>query len=177
MDADTLLTIGAAGVAAALMLLVVAVARGLSPGMGERLDVLDRRVREDGESLRRSLTGMDRALRWEIAEATREGMASAFAQLQEATAATADLREAVAERLAEVGGRVDGKLEEIRAGNEAKLEQMRRTVDEQLQTALEKRVGESFQRVADQFAQVQQAIGQCRGWRARSAPSAGCSRT
>lgn len=157
-----MLTIGAAGVAAALMLLVVAVARGLS-GMGERLDVLDRRVREDGESLRRSLTGMDRALRWEIAEATREGMASAFAQLQEATAATADLREAVAERLAEVGARVDGKLEEIRAGNEAKLEQMRRTVDEQLQTALEKRVGESFQRVADQFAQVQQAIGQVQG--------------
>jgi DNA recombination protein RmuC len=55
---------------------------------------------------------------------------------------------------------VGDKLEEMRAGNEAKLEQMRRTVDEQLQSALEKRVGESFQRVAEQFAQVQQAIGQ-----------------
>jgi DNA recombination protein RmuC len=56
--------------------------------------------------------------------------------------------------------RVEQKLDEMRAGNEAKLEAMRAAVDEQLQSALEKRVGESFQRVAEQFAQVQQAIGQ-----------------
>ena len=56
--------------------------------------------------------------------------------------------------------RMEQKLDEMRAGNEAKLEAMRAAVDEQLQSALEKRVGESFQRVADQFAQVQQAIGQ-----------------
>lgn len=56
--------------------------------------------------------------------------------------------------------RVETKLDEMRAGNEAKLEAMRAAVDEQLQSALEKRVGESFQRVAEQFAQVQQAIGQ-----------------
>jgi len=55
---------------------------------------------------------------------------------------------------------VDDKLEAIRAGNEAKLEQMRAAVDEQLQSALEKRVGESFKQVAEQFARVQQAIGQ-----------------
>lgn len=54
---------------------------------------------------------------------------------------------------------VGGKLDEMRAGNETKLEQMRQAVDEQLQSALEKRMGESFQRVAEQFAQVQQAIG------------------
>lgn len=55
---------------------------------------------------------------------------------------------------------VEAKLEIIRAGSEAKLEAMRLAVDEQLQSALEKRIGESFQRVAEQFAQVQQAIGQ-----------------
>ncbi|MCW8306115.1 DNA recombination protein RmuC [Acidiphilium sp. PA] len=55
---------------------------------------------------------------------------------------------------------VEAKLETIRESNEAKLEAMRRAVDEQLQSALEKRIGESFQRVSEQFAQVQQAIGQ-----------------
>ncbi|HQT84612.1 MAG: hypothetical protein B7Z58_08955 [Acidiphilium sp. 37-64-53] len=55
---------------------------------------------------------------------------------------------------------VEAKLETIREGNEAKLEAMRAAVDEQLQSALEKRIGESFQRVSEQFAQVQQAIGQ-----------------
>jgi DNA recombination protein RmuC len=59
-------------------------------------------------------------------------------------------------------GKVDAKLEEIRAGNEQKLEQMRRAVDEQLQSALEKRLNESFRTVTEQFAQVQQAIGQVR---------------
>lgn len=55
---------------------------------------------------------------------------------------------------------VGTKLEEMRAGNEAKLEDMRKAVDEKLQSALEKQIGESFQRIADQFAAVQQAIGQ-----------------
>jgi DNA recombination protein RmuC len=57
-------------------------------------------------------------------------------------------------------GLVGTKLEEMRAGNEAKLEDMRKAVDEKLQSALEKQIGESFQRIADQFAAVQQAIGQ-----------------
>ena len=55
---------------------------------------------------------------------------------------------------------VGDKLDELRTGNETKLDQMRKAVDEQLQTALEKSIGESFTRVAEQFAQVQQAIGQ-----------------
>jgi DNA recombination protein RmuC len=55
---------------------------------------------------------------------------------------------------------VGGKLDEMRTGNEAKLEVIRKTVDEQLQTALEKRVGETFQRVADQLTGMMQAIGQ-----------------
>ena len=163
-------------IAAVALLLVTAAAiataqRGALLRLAEQVELIDRRVREDGESLRRAMTGLDRALRWEIAEATREAMAQAFAQVQDATAATVALREAISERLGELGdrlgeeqdrlrARVEAKLEEIRANNDAKLEQMRRAVDEQLQTALEKRVGESFQRVADQFAQVQQAIGQ-----------------
>ena len=57
--------------------------------------------------------------------------------------------------------KVDAKLEEL-TGNEQKLEQMRRAVDEQLQSALEKRLNESFKTVTEQFAQVQQAIGQVR---------------
>lgn len=67
---------------------------------------------------------------------------------------------ALREEQEKLRGRVEQKLDEMRAGNEAKLEAMRLAVDEQLQSALEKRIGESFQRVADQFAQVQQAIGQ-----------------
>ncbi|HEX2151866.1 MAG TPA: DNA recombination protein RmuC [Stellaceae bacterium] len=56
--------------------------------------------------------------------------------------------------------KVDAKLEEIRTGNEQKLEQMRRAVDEQLQSALEKRLNDGLKTVTEKFVQVQQAIGQ-----------------
>jgi DNA recombination protein RmuC len=57
-------------------------------------------------------------------------------------------------------GKVDAKLEEIRTGNEEKLEKMRQAVDEQLQTALGKRIDERFQSITEQFAHIQQEIGQ-----------------
>ena len=43
-------------------------------------------------------------------------------------------------------GLVGTKLDEMRTGNEVKLEDMRKAVDEKLQGALEKQVGESFRR-------------------------------
>ncbi len=74
------------------------------------------------------------------------------------------LGETVANRLRAEGEalrtQVGLSLTEMRAGNEQKLNEMRAAVDEKLQAALEKQVGESFQRVAEQFAAVQQAIGQ-----------------
>lgn len=108
-------------------------------------------------------------------QAVREGNTGTQSALTEFRAEVSARLDAVAERMRtgfdgfgerlreeqeQLREKVNGKLEEIRTGNEAKLEQMRQAVDEQLQSALEKRIGESFQRVAEQFAQVQQAIGQ-----------------
>ena len=55
---------------------------------------------------------------------------------------------------------VDEKLEGMRVGNEAKLEKMRETVDEKLQGTLEKRLGESFKLVSDRLEQVQKGLGE-----------------
>jgi DNA recombination protein RmuC len=44
--------------------------------------------------------------------------------------------------------------------NAAKLEEMRRTVDEKLQTTLEARLGESFKQVAERLEQVHHGLGQ-----------------
>lgn len=52
------------------------------------------------------------------------------------------------------------ELELLRRGNEAKLEQMRETVDEKLQGTLEKRLGESFKLVSDRLEQVQKGLGE-----------------
>jgi DNA recombination protein RmuC len=53
---------------------------------------------------------------------------------------------------------LDAKLKELREGNEARLAEIQKTVNEQLQSAVEKQMTESFARVIDQFAAVQKAM-------------------
>lgn len=57
---------------------------------------------------------------------------------------------------------LDAKLLQIQESNERKLEEMRRTVDEKLQSTLEKRLGESFRLVSTQLEAVQQGLGEMR---------------
>ena len=55
---------------------------------------------------------------------------------------------------------IDKHLKHLQESNEKKLEQMRQTVDEKLQSTLEKRLGESFKIVGDQLEAVQRGLGE-----------------
>jgi DNA recombination protein RmuC len=55
---------------------------------------------------------------------------------------------------------IESKLKSIQDDNAQKLEQMRVTVDEKLQSTLEKRLGESFRLVGAQLEQVQKGLGE-----------------
>src|ERR1700730_12409577 len=59
---------------------------GLAINLGGRFDGID----GNAEALRRALTEMDQALRGEIAQGTREGLATAFDKVQEGTKAQSD---------------------------------------------------------------------------------------
>ncbi len=61
--------------------------------------------------------------------------------------------------MADVRTAVEQKLASLQEGNEKKLEQMRATVDEKLQSTLEQRLGESFKQVADRLEQVHRGPG------------------
>jgi len=54
---------------------------------------------------------------------------------------------------------LESKLREMRDSNETKLAEIQKTVNEQLHAAVEKQMNESFNRVIDQFAAVQKAMG------------------
>src|SRR6516165_2461469 len=54
---------------------------------------------------------------------------------------------------------LESKLRELREGNETKLAEIQKTVNEQLHAAVEKQMDESFKRVIDQFTAVQKAMG------------------
>ncbi|GGJ25918.1 DNA recombination protein RmuC [Neoroseomonas lacus] len=70
----------------------------------------------------------------------------------------AKLQEAQAAENARGRDLLDAKLKELRESNEARLAEIQKTVNEQLQTAVEKQMTESFARVSDQFTQVLKAM-------------------
>lgn len=74
-----------------------------------------------------------------------------------------ELRLAVASQIVEqfntTREMLESKLRELREGNEGKLAEIQKSVNEQLHAAVEKQMNESFNRVIDQFAAVQKAMG------------------
>jgi DNA recombination protein RmuC len=55
---------------------------------------------------------------------------------------------------------IEKNLKNIREDNDRQLGEMRRTVDEKLQTTLEKRLGESFKQVSERLEQVHKGLGE-----------------
>ena len=55
---------------------------------------------------------------------------------------------------------VDDRLRAMQDDNAAKLDQMRQTVDEKLQSTLEARLGESFRQVSERLEQVYKGLGE-----------------
>jgi DNA recombination protein RmuC len=75
------------------------------------------------------------------------------------SAAGAELRVELGNAIGDMRTALDNRLRELREGNEAKLAAIQKTVNEQLHEAVEKQMTTSFQRVTEQFAQVQKAMG------------------
>jgi len=130
--------------------------RELSAAQQERLD----RVAGQTERLVAATDQRHEALRAGLEQGLRNGREEQAAGLK----AVADL---VGQRLGEVKAELTGisqtlaqGLERMRQENEAKLEQMRQTVDEKLQGTLEKRLGESFGLVSRQLELVHKGVGE-----------------
>lgn len=70
------------------------------------------------------------------------------------------LTEATERRLETMRTTIEEKLSSLREDNSRKLDQMRAVVDEKLQTTLERRLGESFSRVAERLEQVHKGLGE-----------------
>ncbi|WP_338147690.1 DNA recombination protein RmuC [Neoroseomonas terrae] len=157
--------------------------KALNAGMLKQIEALAamekavlERLATDAAALTDRLALDAKATREAIAE-QRQAVTKALAEHKDDTAllrrdvtqGIAEIRLAFAEGLAKLQqtlsaentrGRdlLDTKLKELREGNEARLAAIQKTVDEQLQSAVEKQMKESFARVTDQFAQVLKAM-------------------
>ena len=70
------------------------------------------------------------------------------------------LNQQLAGRLAEVRATLEARLKDIETQNAAKLDEMRKTVDEKLHATLEQRLGESFKLVSDRLDAVHKGLGE-----------------
>ena len=142
----------------AILLSILAIGQNLLRGRGQE-------ETEDVETLLADQAGLqEKALRDEFERARETGEKS-----------DARLREEMSKRLDSVSEtltktltlQLKGMREEqakqavdLRTGNEKKLEEMRKTVDEKLQGTLEKRLGEAFKQVGERLESVQKGLGE-----------------
>jgi DNA recombination protein RmuC len=91
------------------------------------------------------------------AETTRAAIHAAATQ---AAVSVATSRGALDTGIEQIRTALELRLRELRESNDASLAAIRHTVNEQLHAAVEKQMSESFNRVIDQFAAVQKAIGE-----------------
>jgi DNA recombination protein RmuC len=91
------------------------------------------------------------------ADATRTAIHTAATQAAVSVAAS---RGAFDTGIEQIRTALEQRLRELRESNDASMAGIRHTVNEQLHAAVEKQMSESFNRVIDQFAAVQKAIGE-----------------
>ena len=109
------------------------------------------------QSMHEKLERIERELRTEITESSRGSR-------QELTQNLALFQQNQVQQLTlmqkSIGDTLNQQLQQLQKSNADKLDEMRRTVDEKLQTTLEKRLSESFKQVAERLEQVHNGLGQ-----------------
>ena len=132
-DPIAILTLGCAALAVVLLLVNLFRAKSAADPEAAR-----RELREELRSARDEARGAARELREEVTKSI------------DATQASLD----------RVRATLDQRVRELQEGNERKLDEMRRTVDEKLHDTLEKRLGESFKLVSDRLDTVHKGLGE-----------------
>ncbi len=179
-------TLGLALLAGVIVIILLQVALLMR---GNRRPDDELRFRLLQETLEKGMARLERELREELARSRREDAEEAFHDREERAQSSNLLSQTVTTQVAQFGTlqserleafasqlsrfslglderferlklAVEGRLAAIQADNAAKLEEMRRTVDEKLHATLEQRLGESFKLVSERLEQVHRGLGE-----------------
>lgn len=180
---ETLGLVMLAGMLVIILLQLVALWRGQHSAE----DDLRWRTLQDGQE--KGLARLERELREELARGRREGLEESYLDREERAQSSTLLGQALSTQVGQFGAlqaerlesfarelnrfslglderferlkiAVEGRLSAMQADNAAKLEEMRRTVDEKLHATLEQRLGQSFKLVSDRLEQVHRGLGE-----------------
>ena len=137
----------------------------------EENDILSEQLREMQGEMTRTTTAAVRDLATVLAESQNQSAAASTARLEAIDRAGAARQKATQDallaqltmmerRLEGVRGAVSTGLAEMRADNNRKLDEIRVTVDEKLQSTLQTRISESFRSLSAQLEQVYKGLGE-----------------
>jgi len=142
-----LVVLSAAGlVAAAVYFGLRARAAAPAPNLSAEIERLRAAVLEAQSQQRQELSG--------ALNQSQQTLSTAVAQSQQALAAV------LGQQVGQLTSTVDTRLKHLQADNAGKLDEMRKTVDEKLQSTLESRLGQSFKLVSQQLEQVYKGLGE-----------------
>jgi len=127
--------------------------RALLQLLDKKLSDLGRNAADSDRALREEVQGSVKVLGDNIVATQKEKLELVAKEL----AGLAQKQEQAQENLRES---VEHRLDILRSENSEKLEKIRKTVDEQLQGTLEKRLGESFKLVSERLEQVHKGLGE-----------------
>ncbi len=148
----------------ALLVLFFALRGRRDIGLVSRLDTLLRDNERLERELRAAVNTSSGQTRLETGARLNELQTSLVQQMTGLTGLQgqqlADLTRRIQLDLGEVRGTLQSQLTNLQQGNERKLDQMRATVEEKLQSTLEARLGESFRMVSDRLEQVHKGLGE-----------------
>ncbi len=130
--------------------------RTIREEMAQNREEFSASARQTREELDRKIGAFGDSLQTRLAEiaALQKNQLDFFGQQ------IANLTRSNEEKLEALRLAVDGKLKQIQEDNIRQLDLMRATVDEKLQSTLEKRLGDSFKHVSERLEQVHKGLGE-----------------
>jgi DNA recombination protein RmuC len=134
--------------------------RGIVQALDEKTTRLSEAISEAWRSFRAELTVNVQHLGTSLSDTLTSIGAHQKERLEELTHALTTLTESQIKTHDSLRFAVENRLDAIRTENANKLDEMRQTVDEKLQTTFEKRLGESFRIVSEQLERVYQGLGE-----------------
>ena len=109
-----------------------------------------------------TLDRMEKEIRDEFQRNRNESSERARRNREEQAASMKSFEEKFTSGVKDLQLTIEKNLKDIREDNDKQLGEMRKTVDEKLQSTLEKRLGESFKQVSERLEQVYKGLGEMR---------------
>ncbi|MCK5783791.1 MAG: DNA recombination protein RmuC, partial [Desulfobacterales bacterium] len=132
----------------------------LSDKLIKNFDALKETIQADAKANRKELNDGLKSFEDKFAESIKDFNEQMRKKFNELNLQQTELNKQSKESIMEIKETIEKQLVAIREDNTKQLDEMRKTVDEKLQSTLEKRLGESFKQVSERLEEVHKGLGE-----------------